>query len=174
MEHYGVRIEKCHPKGSDKELISRIIGLLDGFIGDRICIQGIDKNNLGYLFEGKLERLHEPVSEKLKLRDLGISTDIEFFGEQIFKFGCRKNQDRIGRIVIHNHPCSDETNRVCFDNVKVLYEWYNLFDKGQTNVGQSAYDYFAKTYGISDRNWMSWHAQKRFERESSSRKQIYA
>jgi len=92
--------------------------VLSNFIGDKICVQGINHHEFAFLYEGMLMSLYDIENEEQNLENddesekavikkpstLGIIVNTNFFDEELFKFG--KNvpgEERIGRIVVAEH-----------------------------------------------------------------------
>ena len=146
---------------------------LSHFIGDKICVQGINNSEQAELYEGTLLEFFEIQRKQYqnpnanKDNVLAMSVDTDLFGEEIFKFGRNMfNEERIGRIIVERHlgkvnpsavgkeiyesheTDTDIKNGNYFENPIVLEKWYTLLRRGRTTFNRDTYDFFVKAYNL--------------------------
>ena len=118
--HEGYKLGN-NPEITVESAYSDIKRVLSNFIGDKICVQGINNQEQAFLYEGLLMNLYDIQNEEPNTDDeeqepqpqkpvakkpttLGMIVNTNLFDEELFKFG--KNvpgEERIGRIIVGNH-----------------------------------------------------------------------
>lgn len=148
---------------------------LSHFIGDKICVQGINNREQAFLYEGLLMSLYDIENEEQntyeneateksavkKSSTLGIIVNTNLFDEELFKFG--KNipeEERIGRVIVGSHKGKVDREAVgeeIYASHEKETEIVNEDYFNNPKVLQRWYDLFRQERTVFDNDFKQWY-----------------